>query len=352
MQHQQQHQQHQLEKKKKKKKKKKMKEDSPAARSPVAAAAAAAAGNGVAANRKNRDDVKPTPFLGDAAGRRWLAPEHEPSFSEVLATSYTGFVHEPKCKLPSAFHDLFERCFARLDAQGYFQYDTVLPAGFAAQTYVKRTLVGDPGITYKYLGLRLFAHPWSGEGQGAGGVMADMGRLNEALVRRSSKLLAARTAPALAARNSGGEVEQPGSCRFNLTLVNRMDPRHLKADLKPEGLFGMGKCSVSWHCDSGLENFSTIAVYHCTDADPASRIAGAVAGLGVAKQRPHLREKSAPKGHAGKSASKPDSDSGAIAPPAANAARGPSCFALPWLWPCAAECAFVLSFRVCWFACC
>eukprot|EP01052_Picozoa_sp_SAG31_P033288 SAG31_NODE_3740_length_3932_cov_3.662145_5_plen_122_part_00 len=24
-----------------------------------------------------------------------------------------------------------------------------------------RTLVGQPGITYKYLGLRMFAHPWS-----------------------------------------------------------------------------------------------------------------------------------------------------------------------------------------------
>jgi hypothetical protein len=30
-----------------------------------------------------------------------------------------------------------------------------------SKTFVSRTLVGDPGTTYKYLGLRIFAHPWS-----------------------------------------------------------------------------------------------------------------------------------------------------------------------------------------------
>ena len=44
------------------------------------------------------------------------------------------------------------------------QYDVTQPMGPGtplAVTKVTRTCVGDPGITYKYLGLRMFAHPWT-----------------------------------------------------------------------------------------------------------------------------------------------------------------------------------------------
>jgi hypothetical protein len=45
-------------------------------------------------------------------------------------------------------------------------YPDIVSAGKAdsrawSKTFVSRTLVGDPGTTYKYLGLRIFAHPWS-----------------------------------------------------------------------------------------------------------------------------------------------------------------------------------------------
>lgn len=49
-----------------------------------------------------------------------------------------------------------------------------------------------------------------------------------------------------------------GSCAFNLTLINRMECSSAKRDLKPDPLFAMGKCSVSWHADSCLQDFSTI----------------------------------------------------------------------------------------------
>lgn len=52
-----------------------------------------------------------------------------------------------------------------------------------------------------------------------------------------------------------------GSCAFNLTLINRMECSAAKRDLKPDPLFAMGKCSVSWHADSCLEDFSTIGMY-------------------------------------------------------------------------------------------
>lgn len=60
----------------------------------------------------------------------------------------------------------------------------------------------------------------------------------------------------------GGDGEEAlsagGSCAFNLTLINRMECSSAKRDLKPEPMFAMGKCSVSWHADSCLEDFSTI----------------------------------------------------------------------------------------------
>jgi hypothetical protein len=42
--------------------------------------------------------------------------------------------------------------------------DVTQPLGLGtklAPTFVRRTLVGENGITYKYLGLRMFAHPWA-----------------------------------------------------------------------------------------------------------------------------------------------------------------------------------------------
>lgn len=68
---------------------------------------------------------------------------------------------------------------------------------------------------------------------------------------------------ALALQKEAGEGGEPGregggSCAFNLTLINRMESSATKRDLKPDPLFAMGKCSVSWHADSCLQDFSTI----------------------------------------------------------------------------------------------
>lgn len=53
-----------------------------------------------------------------------------------------------------------------------------------------------------------------------------------------------------------------GSCRFNISLINFMEPAG-RGDvaLKQEQEFGLGTTSVSWHADSSLEPFSTIGVY-------------------------------------------------------------------------------------------
>ena len=82
-----------------------------------------------------------------------------------------------------------------------------------------------------------------------------MGRVNEFLRKRSNELLeehvSSNTVP----------MGLVGSADYNLTLVNKMDSTATKRDLKKESAYGMGKVSVGWHRDSGLKDFSSIAVY-------------------------------------------------------------------------------------------
>jgi len=62
--------------------------------------------------------------------------------------------------------------------------------------------------------------------------------------------------------------------QFSVTLLNYMEPKtanHL--GLKDDPKYGMGKVSVSWHCDSSLQDFSTIGVYQLTQGPCDWRIA-------------------------------------------------------------------------------
>eukprot|EP00980_Cylindrotheca_fusiformis_P028043 scaffold22577_cov122-Cylindrotheca_fusiformis.AAC.22 len=121
----------------------------------------------------------------------------------------------------------------------------------SSRTFVKRTLVGDPGITYKYLGLRLFAHPWSGPGSLP--MMKSIKEINKWMVEMT------KTYP------------NHGSCAYNMTLINYMPPTsHSQVGFKDEAMYGMGKVSVSWHADSSLKENSSIAVFHCLPTQRAA----------------------------------------------------------------------------------
>lgn len=78
-------------------------------------------------------------------------------------------------------------------------------------------------------------------------------------VRELSEWMRIRAEGLLDEEEVSGQEER-GSCAFNLTLINRMESVTCKRDLKPDPLFDMGKCSVSWHADSCLEDFSAIGV--------------------------------------------------------------------------------------------
>jgi len=100
------------------------------------------------------------------------------------------------------------------------------------------------GITYKYLSLRLFAHPWSGNG--AIPMMKAIYTVNKRMVELTK-----------------GYADH-GLCNYNLTLINDMPPTasHSSVGFKEEANYGMGKISVSWHADSSLQSGSSIGVLH------------------------------------------------------------------------------------------
>jgi len=185
---------------------------------------------------------------------RFMTPADK-HFDEVMSTCYKGFVVSPPTESKPNFHHNFRKAMEGLDLDGCYQFDLTQPMGLGtkvAKTFVSRCLVGEPGCTYKYLGLRMFSYPWV-EGQaGATEHTIAIGKLNAELIKKSK----------IALRNSG--KEQYGSCEYNLTLINRCYPDGEVVQLKDEPLFKKEKCTVSWHADSTLQHYSTIAVYHCT----------------------------------------------------------------------------------------
>ena len=152
---------------------------------------------------------------------RFITP-NDSELNGVLDACYKGCVISPPEEFESKFHADFRAAFEGLDAEGLFQYDVTQPAGLGtktAKTYVTRCLVGEAGTTYKYLGLRMFSVPWNVPADGAAAALStpsavQIGKLNEVMVTHTEQLLRQRTA-------QESRTTQPGSCRYNLTLINR-----------------------------------------------------------------------------------------------------------------------------------
>jgi mRNA N6-methyladenine demethylase len=190
-------------------------------------------------------------------GRKFVTSQ-DTGFSEHVQEHYQGFVHLPVTEYEARwnqrdFHQNARRALERLRDAGYYQYDIVMAGGkHSSRTFVKRTLVGEPGITYKYLGVRLFAHAWSGPL--ASPALKDIGEMNRRMVQITK------------------QMPNPGLCDYNLTLINYMEPTsHTSVGFKEEASYGMGKVSVSWHADSSLESGSAIGVYHCFPTQRAAK---------------------------------------------------------------------------------
>ena len=105
-------------------------------------------------------------------------------------------------------------------------------------------------IIFNSTGLRMFSYPWDGSDSCKS--FARIGLLNTKLSQRTATLLSESNRP------------EVGSCMYNLTLINRCYPINGEVKMKLEPTFQNEKCTVSWHADSTLEHYSSIAVYHCT----------------------------------------------------------------------------------------
>ena len=238
---------------------------------------------------------------------------YEDSFMEALRGPYEGFIIDNSKALMSSSENspieesTIQSSLERMKCDGYFRTDVTQPFGLGtkcAKTYVTRCVVGDPGTTYKYLGLRMFAHPWDNfssssqvsrkvkkrklgkqsvgdprfekdthhPGDNHRNVFADTSTirgLGHALTKRTAKHLRDLDESRLRRRAPSTK----GRPDFDICLINRMES---SPDLKPF-VFGGGnrnskikkgdnntggtKTSVSWHADSSLEHYSTIAVY-------------------------------------------------------------------------------------------
>lgn len=64
-----------------------------------------------------------------------------------------------------------------------------------------------------------------------------------------------------------------GPVRFNVTLLNYMDPAQM-SQLKEEPYYGMGKMAVGWHHDENLITHSPVAVYNFSCQDDKGKTLG------------------------------------------------------------------------------
>ena len=243
-----------------------------------------------------KDNSYPNPFVNynkDPIPNRFINPSDTPLFQTLLNDQYIGLIVDNNCyeqhlsssssnnnnnnnnnndNYDQIYHDRAKEALKMLGEKGFYVYDFTQPLGLntpIARTFVTRTCIGKPGMTYKYLGLRMFAIPWSNlktyntekiYDASTINALQTIRKLNSKLNMRGQNHLENNTAM----RNSG-------STNYNLTLINHMLP--LSAEdlldknrkLKNETCFDDDPCAVSWHADSSLENYSTIAVYQALE---------------------------------------------------------------------------------------
>ena len=109
--------------------------------------------------------------------KKRLMTKDDEHFDTVLQRSYGGLRIDQPEVFDKAFHENMQKVLTSLT----YDFDVVQPLGLEtplAQTKVKRVLVGADGMTYKYLGLRMFSLPFPEE----------LKKCNSRLTRRTREL--------------------------------------------------------------------------------------------------------------------------------------------------------------------
>lgn len=184
----------------KKKKKRKASASSAAATWPMKGGGLASA-PGLVPGAPTRPYAAPTELASTPAG--YLLEPGEPHFDECVRQCYHGFVHQPR-GIPRELEASLLNALESLKRAGYFRCDVVQGMGSWMRTFVRRILVGAPGMTYSYLGLRIFAHPWLAAA-GATEEMEVISKTNDVVTAATQRLL-----------DDGRGVGKGGRCDYNV----------------------------------------------------------------------------------------------------------------------------------------
>ncbi|XP_063951282.1 alpha-ketoglutarate-dependent dioxygenase FTO-like [Lytechinus pictus] len=117
-------------------------------------------------------------------------------FEPLREEKYPDFVHQPSSEISEDLAHDVAWAFNKLESEGFFYRHWVVVQGKHVLTPVSRTLVGNPGMTYRYLGLRIFALPWTFEDRKelseVEKACSIIGRLNQYLKATSCAILKER----------------------------------------------------------------------------------------------------------------------------------------------------------------
>ncbi|XP_072169076.1 alpha-ketoglutarate-dependent dioxygenase FTO-like [Diadema setosum] len=144
--------------------------------------------------------------------------------------SYPDFVHLRKSSFPQNLAEDVAWAFNKMEMEGFFSRHWVVVRGRHAQTPVSRALVGRPGMTYRYLGLRIFALPWSFDRE-----EKELNEMERAchIVGRLNTLLKSTSGQILRERMGSGRKDGESAChsgqRQNTTQHGQGDQESIKA---------------------------------------------------------------------------------------------------------------------------
>ena len=177
-------------------------------------------------------------------------------YMDAMETTFAGFTVSLREGIPDDVHAEASAALTALLDAGVFARDVVwvTKPPRLVMTPVDRVLLGDPGVTYTYKGLRLFPIPW-----GAHGATSREEWLAESSLNIACDALR-RLNDRLCAMAGGGDANG-----YNVCLINFLNPLEAGGggrEMRDEPYFGMGKLAVGWHHDDGLVPGSSISVYN------------------------------------------------------------------------------------------
>lgn len=199
-------------------------------------------------NAKRSKRLKLLRELRSGVGK-YLEPQDE-GYKKLLDSSYSKLRVISAHNTPTALHKRIQSSLSGLLRSGYFTHNLVIKDKQTRITAVTRFAAGKRGLTYPYLGFRLFAFPWDSDNSQTDNAKESMHvlrELNDYMTAKGNELC------------NDGETNQ-----FNITLVNYMDPGHVTTPLVDEPYYQMGVSAVHWHSDQSVKDNCSIGVYSHT----------------------------------------------------------------------------------------